>query len=289
MAWNDPLTTHLLDFLFELERNGLKTPLTIAGGFGLFLKRRYLTERKDRTLFNDITSTRATEDIDIVIPVDILCDRQQTQSVVDALHCLNYDAIDNWKYTQWVKSIELGGQAGHIKIDLLVGNVDAYQKDLHIKKPRARNPHVEGFHARITPEAFLIDEKALEIPLVGKRSNGEEYETTVRIPHSFTYLLMKLFAFRDRQNDSDKQQGSHHAFDIFSIIGTLTEHELNEAIELGKNDTQEPIIQEAKQIVKEYFTGTSPKGMIAIKTSPLFQGFDVGHYDEFMKTLLEIL
>jgi hypothetical protein len=57
----------LLDFLFELERNGLKTPLTIAGGFGLFLKRRYLTERKDRTLFNDITSTRATEDIDIVI------------------------------------------------------------------------------------------------------------------------------------------------------------------------------------------------------------------------------
>jgi len=56
MAWNDPLTTHLLDFLFELEKNGLTTPLTIAGGFGLFLKGQYLAKRKERTLFDGIRS-----------------------------------------------------------------------------------------------------------------------------------------------------------------------------------------------------------------------------------------
>ncbi|MGL6227334.1 MAG: hypothetical protein ACRC10_12005 [Thermoguttaceae bacterium] len=49
MMWNDPLTTSLLDFLFELDNLGLKTPLTIAGGFGLFLKKQSLSERKERT------------------------------------------------------------------------------------------------------------------------------------------------------------------------------------------------------------------------------------------------
>ena len=71
MAWNDPLTTHLLDFLFELERNGLKTPLTIAGGFGLFLKRQYLAELGERTLL-DMHRARATEDIDIFVRIDVL-------------------------------------------------------------------------------------------------------------------------------------------------------------------------------------------------------------------------
>jgi len=287
MAWNDPLTTHLLDFLFELEKNGLKTPQTIAGGFGLFLKRRYLNERKERTLF-DIHGARSTEDIDIFVRIDILCDMQQVRSILNALHDLGYEVVEEAKYMQWKKQIEHWEQAGFIKMDFLVKNVDAHRKDLHIKGIRARNPHVEGFHAHITPEALFIDEKTLEIPLSGKRGNGEEYETTIRIPHPFNYLIMKLFAFRDRQNDSDKQQGSYHAFDVFSIIGSLTERELHEAIEFVKNHTQEPVIQDTKQIVKNCFTGTSPSGMIAIKTHRMFQDFGTEHYEDFLKILTEI-
>ena len=284
MAWNDPLTTHLLDFLFELERNGLKTPLTIAGGFGLFLKRRYLAERKERTLL-DMHRARATEDIDIFVRLDVLCDLQQSQSIVDTLHHLGYEAVEEAKYMQWKKPIELSGLTGSIKIDFLVKNVDARRRDLHIKEIRVRNPQVEGFHARITPEALLIDEKALEIPLSGRRSDGEEYETRICIPHPFTYLIMKLFAFRDRQDDLNKQ---HHAFDVFSIVGLLTERELDETIELGTHHAQEPTVREARQIVKDCFTGTSPSGMIAIKTHPLFQSFGAEHYDAFLETLMEV-
>jgi len=100
MAWNDPLTTHLLDFLFELERNGLKTPLTIAGGFGLFLKRRYLAERGERTLL-DMHRARATEDIDIFVRIDLLCDMQQSQSIVDTLHRLGYSPNLNLTERLW--------------------------------------------------------------------------------------------------------------------------------------------------------------------------------------------
>ena len=42
MAWTDPLTAHLLDLLFEL-RDTL-VPLTIGGGFGLYLKRLFLEQ-----------------------------------------------------------------------------------------------------------------------------------------------------------------------------------------------------------------------------------------------------
>jgi len=282
MEWHDRLTPTLLDFLFELEKKGLTTPLTIAGGFGLFLKRRYLNERMERTLFDNINGQRTTEDIDIFIPIDILCNRQESQVIVDTLQ-RNYEVIDTFKFTQWKKIIEFEEYTGYVKLDFLTGNVDACKVYVHIKGQRARNRRVGGFHARITPEALCIDENAQTIPLLGRQSNGEECKAVVRIPHPFTYLMMKLFAFRDRQDDINK--GQYHAFDIFSIIGTLTEWELKEAVELGKKHVHVPVFQEAKQIVESLFTGTRSSGMIAIKAHP---DFKAEYYDDFWETLTEI-
>jgi hypothetical protein len=45
--------SNLLDFLFEINQKGITKPLIIAGGFGLFLKQQYITERNIRTLFDD--------------------------------------------------------------------------------------------------------------------------------------------------------------------------------------------------------------------------------------------
>lgn len=138
------------------------------------------------------------------------------------------------------------------------------------------------------PEALFVEEKGLKIPLKGRRSNGVEYATTICIPHPFTYLVMKLFAFHDRQEDEKKQHGSHHAFDIFSIIGSLTEWELKEAIEFGTTFAQDTIVQDAKQKVQELFTGTSPIGMIAIKTHGSYKSMSENDYETFLKTLKEI-
>ena len=290
MTWNDNLTPHLLDFLFELEKDGLKTPFIIAGGFGLFLKRRYLVKRQERTLPGGLPDPRSTEDIDIFVRRTTLRDRQQTQSIKDALNRLQYEVIETAKYMQWRKTTPLQSSTGEVKIDFLIGNVDTYRESLHIEKGRnprrARNHSVHGFHARITPEALLIDEKAREIPFSGKRSNENTYETTVCIPHPFTYLMMKLFAFRDRQGGPHER---HHAFDAFSIIRLLTEQELNEAVELGKNYAAEPSVREANQIVQDNFTGKSPKGMIAVKSHRSFsEKFEARHYDEFVQILTEI-
>ena len=288
MNWNDPLSTSLLDFLFEAKQNGLKSPLTVAGGFGLFLKKQYLIEHGKKTLFPIKGVVRSTEDIDLFVHVDILCDQQQFQCILNTLRSLGYEVVDSAKYMQWKKSIDLREDTGYVKIDFLAGNVDVNGDKLHTKSPRVRNRQVEGLHAHVTPEALFIDEKALEIPFAGERNCGVKYQTTICIPHPFTYLLMKLFAFRDRENDTNRQSGAHHAFDIFTIIGSLTEAELDETIDLAQKSFQEPVFQEARQIVMNRFTTSSQKGTIAIRSHELYFHYEVKYLNEFLNVMTEI-
>ena len=79
MAWMDPLAAHLLDLLFELRRHPV--PLMIGGGFGLYLKRMRLDETHDRTLFSQLPMPRATNDLDLFIRADVLCDLESMEVV----------------------------------------------------------------------------------------------------------------------------------------------------------------------------------------------------------------
>jgi hypothetical protein len=43
-----------------------------------------------------------------------------------------------------------------------------------------------------------LDSRAVELPVHGQCSDGTTRTITIQIPHPFTYLMMKLFAFDDR-------------------------------------------------------------------------------------------
>lgn len=79
MAGMDPLTTNLLDLLFELREHPV--PLTIGGGFGLYLKRMRLDETRERTLFSQLPMPRATNDLDLFIRADVLCNLESMEAV----------------------------------------------------------------------------------------------------------------------------------------------------------------------------------------------------------------
>jgi len=87
MAWMDPLTANLLDLIFELREHPV--PLTIGGGFGLYLKRRRLEETRERTLFSELPMPRATNDLDLFIRAEVLCDFQSMTEVAAALNRLD--------------------------------------------------------------------------------------------------------------------------------------------------------------------------------------------------------
>src|SRR5271166_5125011 len=105
MAWMDPLTANLLDVLYELREHPI--PLTIGGGFGLYLKRMRLDQTRERTLFSQMPMPRATNDLDLFVRADVLCDLESMKAVAAALERLDYEAVPEAMYMQWKKHFDL--------------------------------------------------------------------------------------------------------------------------------------------------------------------------------------
>jgi hypothetical protein len=216
MEWMDPLTANLLDLLFELREHPI--PLTIGGGFGLYLKRMRLDQTRERTLFSQLPMPRATNDLDLFLRADVLCDLESMKAVAAALNRLGYEAVPEAMYMQWKKHFDLQGQEREIKVDLLVGPLGQFRDRLHVKGVRARPIGSIKLHAHTVEEAVHIDESPATLTISRNRSNGEFAEAQIRVPLPFTYLLMKLFAFRDRKEDEDKNLGRHHALDLYGNV-----------------------------------------------------------------------
>ena len=180
MAWMDPLTSNLLDLLFELRQYPI--PLTIGGGFGLYLKRMWLDKTQERTLFLQLPMPRATNDLDLFIRADVLCDFQTMKSIAEALDRLGYEVVTEAKYMQWKKHFDLHGQDREIKIDLLVGPLGQYRERLHVKGVRARPIGPIKLHAHTLEEAVHIDESSITLTIAGNRSNEEPAKADIRVP-----------------------------------------------------------------------------------------------------------
>ena len=202
MAWMDPLTANLLDLLFELHEHPV--PLTIGGGFGLYLKRMRLDETHERHAFLATAHARATNDLDLFVRADVLCNLGSMEAVAAALNRLGYEVVPEAKYMQWKKHIDLHGQDREIKVDLLVGPLGQFRDRLHVKGVRARPVGPIKLHAHTLEEAVHIDESPVTLTVSGQRSNGQPTEAQIHLPQPFTYPMMKLFAFRDRKDDADK-------------------------------------------------------------------------------------
>ncbi len=97
---------------------------------------------------------------------------------------------------------------------------------------------------------------------------------------------MKLFAFRDRLDDPDKEFGRYHALDLYTILATTTEEEWEYALQLRDQYKNEPFTIEAGQLVSEYFSAPERLGMIRLRESPYYRPeLQIG---KFMSVLQEL-
>src|SRR5581483_8447906 len=169
----DPLLTCLLDLLYELRDQGV--PLTVGGGFGLFLKRRHLTEQRTRTLFTELPEPRATNDIDVFLRAELLTDHARTAALVEVIGRLGYVPVEEAKYFQWKRPVDVGGVTQEVKLDALVGPLGESRSKLQVNPPRVRPKGKSvGFHAHQTDEALFLEEAPIAIELRGTRTTGEE-------------------------------------------------------------------------------------------------------------------
>ena len=79
----DQLTTSLVDLLHELH--GRDIPITVGGGFRLYLKRRHLEAVGQQTLFDRLPEPRSTNDLDLFLRTDVLVNLGRTRQVAEAI------------------------------------------------------------------------------------------------------------------------------------------------------------------------------------------------------------
>lgn len=137
-------------------------------------------------------------------------------------------------------------------------------RDARRVKPR---PSVD-LHASKLEEALAVDRHAIPIPIQGQLSTGETHCTEVLIPQAFTYLLMKLCAYRDRLDDPDKNLGQHHALDIYRIVGLLTQDEDADVRSLSAEFAQHFVVIDAREIAATHFISPDGIGEIANSGTP---------------------
>jgi hypothetical protein len=278
--------TSLLDLLAELE--GKAVPLTVGGGFGLYLKRRHLEQTGERTLLTELPEPRATNDIDLFLRAEVLADAARTTELALAIERQGYAPVEEAKYLQWKRPVRVGEVDQEVKIDVLVGPYEPFRQQMKVKSPRVRPRALTvPFHAHEVLEAVGIDEGPLQVRVAGRRSDGSACEGVVFVPQAFPYLLMKLHAFNDRKNDEDKDQGRHHALDLYTIVGMMTAQEYEEAVRRGREHDGDEQVARARSIVREHFGTPTSLGMLRLREHRLFRGSL--QLEEFGRVLREVL
>jgi hypothetical protein len=280
----DPLTTSLLDLLHQLEGRGI--PITVGGGFGLYLKRRHLDGVGRRTLSDRLPEPRSTNDLDLFLRTEVLVDLQRTREFAEAIRRLGYTVVEAAKFLQWKREVVVAGVPLEVKIDVLVGPLGDSRKKLNVNMPRVRpKGHIE-FHAHAVEEAVGVEDRPVAVMITGVRSTGEPHTATVFIPQAFPYLMMKLHAFEDRKNKEQQDKARHHALDLYTIVGMMTEDEYECAKEMGVAHAGDEYVERARRIVRDQFAGRTAVGVLRLREHTLFR--DDFLLDDFISVLAEI-
>jgi hypothetical protein len=264
------LNTALLDLLHEIHGTDVK--LIIGGGFGIFLRTRRVRRHGERTLLQEMPEARSTNDLDLFLRPELLIDSQKLKPLAEALVRLDYQPVRGAEKYQFLKTITNGTIASSLKIDILTGPVSHFNgTSVKADKRRARpNPSID-LHAHPTDEALTLDRGLLPETIIGILSSGHSWNAEVFLPNAYTFLMMKLFAFRDRLDDKNKQFGSYHAMDMYTILATTTEKEWVEACDIRDSCSEENMVIEAGKLIKQHFSAQDQFGILRLKESQYYR------------------
>jgi hypothetical protein len=279
------LQTALLDLLHEVQ--GTEVKLIIGGGYGIYLRTEHVRRLGARTLFEEKPEARSTNDLDLFLRPELLSKAEKLKPLKEAFDRLGYSTVPGAEKYQFVKPGPEGSEAGGHKIDILTGpESDFVGKGVKIDNRRIHPIPSIGIHAHPTNEAVTLEEGLIPVTIHGELDSGESFESEIFLPHSYTFLMMKLFAFKDRLKDKDKEFGRYHALDMYSVLATTTEEEWKKAEELRDKYAEESKISEAGELIKEHFSAENRLGIIRLKESRYYR--PELQIEEFMSALQEL-
>lgn len=264
------LKTALLDLLHELQGSNVR--LIVGGGFGIFLRESEVRQSGTRTVLREWPEPRSTNDLDLFLRPELIIESSKLKPLQAALKTLGYETVLGAEKYQFIKSVSGGSQAGIIKVDILTGPRACFKgTGVKTDKRRAKPSPSVGIHAHPVEEAITLERGLRSTALTGCLSNGEQWKGEVFLLHAYTFLMMKLFAFRDRLGDPNKEFGRYHALDMYTILATTTEDEWRKSLELRDELEDHPSVIEAGNLVYKYFSAEDRSGVIRLKESPYWK------------------
>lgn len=281
-----PLVTTLIDLAHAMRSPDFK--VILGGGFGLYLKQLHLQgQAEQRTLLpGDLWPyPRATEDLDLFLPTEVVTSLSNMKALRAALDALGFEPVPEAKFLHFVKP---WGTDGRVKIDMLTGPLPtAFPRDrMKYTPPRLRPRGKLELHAYLTEEALAFDESLLPLNVEGVRSDGTAASIVVHVPQPFTFLLMKLHAFVDRVADADADLGRHHALDVYRIVAMLTEQEYDSVREATQKHATSRPLRRARDIASTFFSSPESLGVLRMREHPLFgQRMDARRLTETLSNL----
>lgn len=287
----DMLVEELLTLNSRLNECGIS--LILGGGMGLFLRDSYLGGTRSPR-YPVRSESRTTKDLDVLLTADVIVDANRMNHLRDVLSDLGYREVA--AYFQFIRDIESGGdeRTVEVKVDLLAAPpAGSDEEHVTVKPPRIRPKESEGIHGYLTKEAAGIEIGKIPIDLSAHRDESAADDSTVYIPSSFNYLILKLHAFHDRKDrmDPESDRGRHHAFDIFRIVTDMRESDWETAARHVTLDGDANYLKNAAKLQRSHFKDATSLGVIRLKENEGYRRhrdeFD-GYISDFLDDLAEL-
>ncbi|WP_442510457.1 hypothetical protein SH528x_002079 [Novipirellula sp. SH528] len=239
------------------------TDILVAGGYGLFLKQRWLSEESPSRTLVPIrnwrnANPRVTKDVDLVLGLDLIKDVAHQKSIITALNKNGFEASDRAHEQRWKFIKRLQGN------QLIIVEMHAQRPDLGDSGITATNKRVkhkpslgdQGVHGRTNPEAVGSELHPFQFTMDGIYLN---------VPNPVTWSVMKLTATSDRwaisqvtQIDEElrefsRAQAAKHAQDVYRVVAMMTMDERDRASEVVASIVETDSFRIAAQCWQNHF------------------------------------
>ena len=257
----DPLVPHLLDLLSD----PISGELILAGGFGIRVKQNDLRDSRAKTLM-PFPEARATQDMDFFLSLSLFVQKERGTAVRALLDRLGY--TEHTPKYQFGKPFDAAHPDRRVKVDLLARTPEG--EGVSVKFPRVGHNSGIGLHGRETPEGFAVEAHFQELSVQGRRTDGVEVMATVRVPHPYAWLNLKVKAAHDwlqmeRGEIASKPNSARHVFDVYVLVSMLTEAELKEASQFATDYKNHAVAQEVRECAVQLFGKSNAPGMDEIR------------------------
>lgn len=252
------MDNRIIQQLAELAEsfNGIGLKPIICGGLGIYLCF-YEYEGEARELI------RTTNDVDLMLTKTQVIEQAKCRAIAEIITGeLRYIAREGREHLHFQKNDDQ-------YLDILAPPIEGFKTEgFRIKFVRSK------LHGHITDEACFIEEDLRTVSLSKFISDNEgKSNLEVQVPSPTNSLILKLFAFNDRDQGQrqDLERAQAHAFDIFITIMLTSRADYLEGQNFLSRHEDSEIIQKARSIVDTKFSSIEKSGwQLVLESSGFF-------------------